>query len=70
MRLSSVDQMLLGLSQILEKSVRDVRVGQLILNNGVRADLGIGRRSVTGCHPIRGRTHQLCVGLDRELNDK
>ena len=66
--LPPVYEVLLRLSNVLEQPVCDVRVGQFVLDDGVRADLSIGRWRVPGCHPIGRSTHQLRVGLDRELD--
>ena len=66
--LATVHEVLFGLTHVLEQSVGDVRVRELVLDDRVRTDLRIGRWGVPGRPPVRGSAHELGVGLNRELH--
>ena len=66
--LATVHEVLLGLAEILEETIRDIGVSQLVLDDGVRAHLGIRGRSVPSGHPVGRSAHELRVRLHRELH--
>jgi hypothetical protein len=68
--LAAVDELLLVEAHVLQDAVRDVRVRELVLDDGHGGDHGVGRRRVLRRHPVGRRAHQLGVRLDEELHDE
>ena len=67
MWLAAVHQLFFRFANIFQKTIRDIRVSEFVLDNRMCAYLGIGRGCVPCRHPVRRSTHQLCVRLHRQL---